>query len=216
MTISNRCGWQTVIISSVQYRKRVKSLFDRQGIFQLAIFTISIQSQGYLLIIHYRICSVWTHIKVENTTDVVSIIIIISNLFLNTLFTLSAACNSTLTSPGSISSSNYPDGYFNNDLCSTTITAPRGKQIRVVFNDFGIEGDTYECYDFLQVYDSDHEQTDKLMGELCGDSISHPVRSSGRNMFLLFSSDFTISRVGYKADVTFEFGTLIKGTVKMM
>ncbi len=131
------------------------------------------------------------------------------NFISNTLFDLYAACNSTLTSPGSISSSNYPDDYFNNDLCSTTITAPRGKQIRVAFNDFGLEGNTDQCVDSLRVYDSKHGQADKLMGEFCGDGISYPLRSSGRNMFLLFASDFDTSGVGYKADVTFEFGTFV-------
>ncbi|XP_072014814.1 uncharacterized protein [Amphiura filiformis] len=119
------------------------------------------------------------------------------------------SCNSTITTPGAISSANYPEPYYNNDICSTQITAPPGKQIRVSFTDFQLEGkmetnDTYKCVDYLQIYDASYANSDKLMGEFCGDVIPNPIRSSGRNLLLLFSSNFAMAGIGYKADVTFE------------
>ena len=55
-----------------------------------------------------------------------------------------------ITSPGIISSSNYPYNYYNNENCFTYIKAGRGKQIILTFSDFDIENSVYACYDTLR------------------------------------------------------------------
>ncbi|XP_072020478.1 zinc metalloproteinase nas-39-like [Amphiura filiformis] len=114
------------------------------------------------------------------------------------------ACDSIVTSPGTVSSSNYPSKYYNNERCSTRIRAKPGKQVHLTFTDFDLEDRSSEgsCHDKLEVYDSGVANPDALIGEFCGSELP-AVRSSGRNLLLVFSSDFLMNGKGYKADVTF-------------
>ncbi|XP_072016898.1 uncharacterized protein [Amphiura filiformis] len=91
-----------------------------------------------------------------------------------------------------VSSTNYPEHYYNNDVCSTRITADPGKEIRIIFSDFQLEdkaevNDKRQCVnDFLQIYDASYAKSDQLIGTFCGDVVPQPIRSSGRSCFFCF------------------------------
>ncbi|XP_072020799.1 uncharacterized protein [Amphiura filiformis] len=118
------------------------------------------------------------------------------------------SCDSIVTSTGTISSSNYPSQYYNNEQCSTKIRAKRGKRVLLTFTDVNLEERSNEgsCYDKLQVYDGGVAKAGALIGEFCGSEL--PVfRSSGRKLLIVFSSDFMINGKGYTAAVTFVTAT---------
>ncbi|XP_072014314.1 scavenger receptor cysteine-rich domain-containing protein DMBT1-like [Amphiura filiformis] len=120
------------------------------------------------------------------------------------ILTTVKSCDSVITSQGTLSSSNYPSNYYNNERCTTKILGRPGKQVLLTFTDFDLEQKSSSgvCNDKVQIYDADYAKSDALIDELCGSS-APSVRSSGRNMFLVFSSDFLMSGRGYKATVKF-------------
>lgn len=100
----------------------------------------------------------------------------------------------------------YPREYPSNITCFRTITAEFGFFVRIDFRDvFRIEPPNNEgaCeYDYLEVRDGDQGYA-PLIGKYCGDKFPPIITSSGRSLWLRFSSDKTISYMGFKAVYTF-------------
>lgn len=96
----------------------------------------------------------------------------------------------------------YPREYPSEISCFRTITAEFGNFVRIDFRDvFRIEPPNNEgaCeYDYLEIRDGDQGYA-PLIGKYCGDKFPPIITSSGRSLWLRFSSDKTISYTGFKA-----------------
>ncbi|XP_072014073.1 scavenger receptor cysteine-rich domain-containing protein DMBT1-like [Amphiura filiformis] len=114
-------------------------------------------------------------------------------------------CSSFFTSPGVLSSYNYPSNYYNNERCYLRYRSNARQQVRITFVDFDLEERSTAgiCNDKLQAYDGNSADPATLIGEFCGRAIPPPLRSTRRNMLLVFSSDFLVSGKGFKGDVSF-------------
>lgn len=100
----------------------------------------------------------------------------------------------------------YPRAYPEDINCFKTITAEFGSFVRIDFRDmFRIEPANNEgsCeYDYLEIRDGDQGYA-PLIGKYCGDKFPPIITSSGRSLWLRFSSDKTISYTGFKAVYTY-------------
>lgn len=100
----------------------------------------------------------------------------------------------------------YPNMYPKDITCFRTITADIGYFVRIDFRDmFRIEppGTDSKCdYDYLEIRDGDQGYS-PLIGKFCGDKFPPIITSSGRSLWMRFSSDSTIQYTGFKAVYTF-------------
>ena len=93
--------------------------------------------------------------------------------------------NNTVTSP------NYPLNYDQNEDCSLTLKAnQRFHVVKVVFKDFLLGmGTSGDCnYDKLEFYDGVSEFDTKI-GTFCGETHPEVLYSSGRHLYVRFTSD---------------------------
>ena len=116
----------------------------------------------------------------------------------------SIGCDKTLdTSPGTVTSTLYPDDYPNDERCNTTITAPEGQHVVLLIEDFEVEEDEASCpsnWDSLSVDDGE------LVGVYCGGDIPSEFKSKGRTLKLFFESDGSVTRKGFSASYYFGLG----------
>ena len=68
-----------------------------------------------------------------------------------------------------------------------------------MFNDFEVEPH-HECtYDNVQIYDGQSEQN-RSLGRYCGSNgVPDPIISRGNHMLMLFYSDASVQRKGFRA-----------------
>ena len=110
-------------------------------------------------------------------------------------------CASTGT--GVIQSTNYPSNYPNKDDLRFPLEVAAGSTIQLTFQDFAVEADPSCQYDYVQVLDTDGSSKAKL----CGESVPSPIRSSGNKMTVLFHSDHSVVKKGFKATWSARSGT---------
>merc|ERR1719318_2177626 len=110
-------------------------------------------------------------------------------------------CASTGT--GVIQSTNYPSNYPSKDDLRFPLEVAAGSTIQLTFQDFAVEADPSCQYDYVQVLDTDGSSKAKL----CGESVPSPIRSSGNKMTVLFRSDQSVVKKGFKATWTARSGT---------
>lgn len=117
--------------------------------------------------------------------------------------------STTLTSPtrsecggvingenGEISSPGFPKKYPLNKECTWIILAPKGKTIKLLFQEFELEKHSNCRYDYLEVRDGDGPQK-FLLGKFCGDIAPNRINSSGNAMYIKFYSDGLIAKRGF-------------------
>ena len=76
---------------------------------------------------------------------------------------------------------------------------PLGSTIRLTFEDFELEGrssSSKNCFDFVMVMDSDGTTE---FGKFCEKKIPSPIVSTGNKLTVVFHSDTTVTRKGFKA-----------------
>ncbi|XP_077306325.1 low choriolytic enzyme-like [Lithobates pipiens] len=103
----------------------------------------------------------------------------------------------TLTAPqGIITSPNFPKNYNNNTYCQWTISTT--SKIKITFTDFDVDGDMKSgCTDELNIYDSQYMFV--AYGRFyCGQTLPASFISRGNIMQIIFTSDSTISRRGFR------------------
>lgn len=122
---------------------------------------------------------------------------ILHNTIRISFFFFLLACS--IINDGIITTPNYPDNYPNNANCVWKITVPAGFCVQLTFNSFQLENDRPWCnYDSVQVKNGPTNQS-PLIGKFCG-SIKPPVvTSSGRSMYMNFTSDETLTYKGFRA-----------------
>jgi len=101
---------------------------------------------------------------------------------------------------GILTSTNYPNGYPNNEDHTQTIRVPKGNTIRMEFLDFRVEdcphgGDSPECPDFVIVTDDDGTllaaSSDVSLEDL-------EIVSRTETVHVRFSTDQSISKAGWR------------------
>ncbi|XP_077306324.1 tolloid-like protein 1 [Lithobates pipiens] len=103
----------------------------------------------------------------------------------------------TLTAPqGIITSPNFPNNYPKNAFCQWTISTT--SKIKITFTDFDVDGDMKtDCTDELYIYDSQYMFA--AYGRFyCGQTLPASFISRGNIMQIIFTSDSTISRRGFR------------------
>ena len=117
------------------------------------------------------------------------------------LFSLTGSCpyyiNGQLN--GRFTSPNYPWNYGRNERCSLLIEAPYGHYIYLQFRSFYLEYGRAHCpYDYVEVYDGSSAWSYK-MTKACGQRAPCDIYSSGRFLFVKFSSDSSGQYPGFSA-----------------
>ncbi|XP_060580779.1 deleted in malignant brain tumors 1 protein-like [Ruditapes philippinarum] len=116
--------------------------------------------------------------------------------------TASGAYLSPAISPNSvfINSPQYGSAYPSNTLCIWYISAPEDYAVEANFDDetFAIETHTYCSYDYVIIYDG-NTTSDSILSKFCGSvSPSSIYRSSGQQMMIIFSSDYSLQYAGFR------------------
>ncbi|XP_041372182.1 cubilin-like [Gigantopelta aegis] len=99
---------------------------------------------------------------------------------------------------GTIVSPNYPNAYNHNAECVWTITVSQGDTLTLTFTTFDLETGTTCSYDFVEIRDGISPDSNSL-GRFCGRDNPAPVQSTGNQMYIVFSSDASITGVGFQA-----------------
>ncbi|KAH6946363.1 hypothetical protein HPB50_013073 [Hyalomma asiaticum] len=69
---------------------------------------------------------------------------------------------------------------------------------RQIFNDFELEPHQECAYDHISLYDGDSTDAPTL-GRFCGAKVPHPILSTTNRMYMVFKSDASVQRKGFKA-----------------
>ncbi|XP_072037692.1 bone morphogenetic protein 1 homolog isoform X2 [Amphiura filiformis] len=121
-----------------------------------------------------------------------------------------SGCQRDITDPsGEITSPNYPDNYPKRKECSWHISSTPGHRIVLEFKDFDLEQHQECAYDHVEIYDGE-SRDDLTLGQYCGSRIPDPITASSNTMFLIFYSDASVSRKGFRAEHSTRCGGILK------
>lgn len=132
------------------------------------------------------------------TTRFKLVVIMIKSLH---LFFLTGSCPHYMYGQlnGRFTSPNYPSNYGSNDGCYLLIEAPYGHHIYLQFNSFSLESGGASCsYDYVEVYDGNSQWSSKIT-RACGRRQNLQIYSSGRFLYVKFSSDGSVQSSGFSA-----------------
>merc|ERR1711962_982692 len=102
---------------------------------------------------------------------------------------------SLIPASGEVTSENYPENY-NNDMDKTyPVEVATGKGIRITFNDFDIESHSSCDYDYVMIKEANGNE---LLNKSCGDTIPADVTSIQNKVDILFHSDYSVTKKGFK------------------
>ena len=102
-----------------------------------------------------------------------------------------------VTTPGTpVISPNHPGNYESNKVCQLTIRF--SERVRIRFEAFNIESHSSCRYDYLEVRDGESSSSNLIGSRLCGTTIPEAVESSGSSMTLIFHSDSSVERSGFR------------------
>ncbi|CAG2110474.1 unnamed protein product [Medioppia subpectinata] len=108
------------------------------------------------------------------------------------------SCTHHITAPnGELHSPNYPDPYPSRKDCTWLLTTTPGHRIKLLFTEFELEPHQECAYDHIIVYDGDSTEASTL-GRFCGSKTPHTLLSALNKMFMIFKSDASVQRKGFK------------------
>ncbi|BFZ22541.1 hypothetical protein BsWGS_25580 [Bradybaena similaris] len=110
-------------------------------------------------------------------------------------------CNRTMTEKtGYIATSNYPQFYDSSSYCTWTITNSEPDAIITLsLQDYDVEG----CpYDYLEIHDGPGKDS-PLLRQVCNNWMT-PFKSTGNSMYLIFVSDPSVSKRGFRGSYVAE------------
>ncbi|XP_071972590.1 embryonic protein UVS.2-like [Engystomops pustulosus] len=111
----------------------------------------------------------------------------------------SVRCGGTFYTPRrNITTPGYPNSYSPGLQCNYTIVAPVGQKVYLTVDDFELEQDYFCTYDVLRVHSGDMQY-----GPYCGTKKVLDITSTENTLSLIFKSDTTNERKGFKASYTF-------------
>ncbi|CAH1799262.1 unnamed protein product [Owenia fusiformis] len=106
-------------------------------------------------------------------------------------------------STGVIKTNGYPYNYAINLQCRWLIRGSVNQNVRLEFTDLKME-DAVNCeYDNVSLFSSDAPDEARKLGTFCGVWVAPSVyTSTGSNMFILFNSDDSVTKSGFRAEYT--------------
>lgn len=121
-------------------------------------------------------------------------------------------CKHEITAPvGEIFSPNYPDYYPSRKDCVWQFTTTPGHRIKLVFDEFEMEPHQECTYDHIALYDGTTSEAG-FLGRYCGAKVPHPIVAFNNQMFMVFKSDSSVQRKGFRARHTTVCGGGLKAT----
>lgn len=118
----------------------------------------------------------------------------------------SSQCDSVFVEPkGEFFSPNYPEPYPSNAKCTWSIQSKGDHTIELLFPFILVEYRPWDAncrFDAISVYDGPLAD-DRLLGRLCGNYTSIPMKSTKSEMTVVFTSDSTFSDQGFHAQYSF-------------
>ncbi|XP_078371390.1 tolloid-like protein 2 [Oculina patagonica] len=105
---------------------------------------------------------------------------------------LSFSRNDLIYSPG------YPYNYSSRENCKWLIKAPYGDRVLLYFTTFDVEYHAQCSYDSVRIFDGINKSAFQL-SKRCGRNLPPPVYSSGRYIYMQFTSDGYFSGKGFVA-----------------
>ncbi|XP_017555843.2 cubilin [Pygocentrus nattereri] len=116
------------------------------------------------------------------------------------------SCGGTLSGSGQIRTPLHPDAYPHNKNCEWVINQPEGYIVTLNFLTFDVE-DSAGCYfDYVEVRDG-ATSSSPLIGRYCGSQAPAMLQSTQRHMYILFSTDASVTNHGFTA----EYGSVMEG-----
>jgi len=111
--------------------------------------------------------------------------------------TTTPPCIQSLTATqGEITSPNYPSNYDNDQECMYLIEGAPGSTIELTFVDFDIEIENLCRYDAVEVRKDDINSVGE---KFCGNTLPAVQISSGNQMLVSFTSDYSVTGHGFRA-----------------
>ncbi|XP_071826820.1 uncharacterized protein [Apostichopus japonicus] len=98
-----------------------------------------------------------------------------------------------------INTPNYPAEYGNEGNCSYQFSVPAGYFVNVTFLAFELEAPC--SFDKLVIFDGT-DNTAPEIAELCGTILPNPVFTTGRDVYMEFTTDESVTRTGFLAAIT--------------
>ncbi|KAL9987887.1 hypothetical protein ACROYT_G002265 [Oculina patagonica] len=99
---------------------------------------------------------------------------------------------------GRFTSPNYPSHYPNNQHCTWLIEAPPGQNIYLYFGSFALERQSYCRFDVVEVFNG-NSGASPMIKRACGRQPPCGMYSSGRFLFVKFTTDFSGTDRGFSA-----------------
>lgn len=109
-------------------------------------------------------------------------------------------------SSGSFSDGSGTSNYGNESDCSWLIDVSGAGSITLNFSSFSLEED----YDFLRIYDGDDDNA-PLLASYTGYNLPQSVTGSGDEMYIVFSSDQSVTDEGFSCSYNSSSGTFCNG-----
>jgi len=102
--------------------------------------------------------------------------------------------------PGTvIMSPNYPNNYNNSADCQVTIRFANSPTVLIEFDPiFNIESHASCGWDYLEARDGPDASANRIGAKLCGTTAPTPVQSTGNSMTLIFHTDGSVTKTGFK------------------
>ena len=111
------------------------------------------------------------------------------------IISISGSCNDSYDEFNKLVEYPYPSPNSSVDAeCSWTITVPVDRFVTLAFIDFEIEASVDCERSSLQIFDGENVNSPRMGGKLCGSSLPEDIESSGRSLFLAFSSSNVTNR----------------------
>ncbi|KAJ8032587.1 G-protein coupled receptor Mth2 [Holothuria leucospilota] len=124
-------------------------------------------------------------------------------------------CNHIITNNGSvITSPNHPEKYGNFEKCEYHVHCDEGQVIEVTFLTLDLEEDdnclkdslTVNIHISFQFYDGD-SYSSMVLARLCGFNFpTHVIKTSGEDLYIVFTTNNVITRTGFSVQVNFVTG----------
>ena len=109
------------------------------------------------------------------------------------------SCSFQISNPSAdVVSPNYPDDYPNKKDCTWHYTATLGHRIKLHFIEFDLEPSQECSYDYIAIFDGTNSNATSL-GRFCGSKVPHTITSSLNKAFMIFKTDASVQRKGFKA-----------------
>ena len=96
-------------------------------------------------------------------------------------------------------SPNYPNSYSNNLDCQITIRFEDSPTVLIEFDPtFEIEIHSTCGWDYLEARDGPSADSPLIDSKICGETAPLPIQSTGNSMTLVFHTDGSVAKTGFK------------------